>query len=117
MEGVVFGQSVCPSVRLSAKNFYIAHIFLLARVRTFIFHMSILCDMTLSFGSKFKVISQRQGRISRSQFSKQMAVAGAFVFHKDFMFVFFSRFFCTSLAKFECSTSSDWLNLTEVVLH
>ena len=38
----------------------------------------------LSVGAKLKVINQGQGQISRTKFS-EMAIAGAFVFHKHIM--------------------------------
>ena len=79
---VVFGMSVCPSVRLSvcfSANTYIGYIFWVVRVRAFIFHECTLW-LNLSVGTKFKVISEGQGQISRSQFSKKWP------FHKHSLF-------------------------------
>ena len=67
-EHIVLGRSVRPSVRLSGKELLHWHIFLLVRVRAFIFHMSIYVSCVKTFllvpssRSSFKVKVEYQGQ-------------------------------------------------------
>ena len=62
--------------------------------------MSIPCDKT-SVGTKFKVVSQGQCQISRSQFLEKMAVAGELVFHKHSLFLLIFQLHLYEFKKFQ----------------
>ena len=81
------------SVCLSAKNFYIGHIFRLVRIRAFIFHTSIPCDKTFwlvpSSRSSVKFKVKYQGHSFRKK-KKKWSLLGYWCFTNTSCFFFFN---------------------------